>query len=277
MTTIYLINNSLTMNNLNFPDKETLEQKREKRILSIEGEEESKRLVHNKDLQKVQYIYSSSYVMSIATAKYLAQDLELDINIRSELGERVIGNLGDKKIRMITEIQENDFDYKLAGGESLNEVKNRMSRFVNQLLEKHADKTISLYTQNVAITCLLSKWCKKGFNLDNRLILNYQDEAIIDGAWDGINMIELVFDGKDLVSIKRKNRNFPIFHFLLCQLFSILLYHRLYIQMGLIFLVLLVFHIFLLEKHIKGRFFHQCKHVLELLFLHIYYILVFSF
>lgn len=204
MTTIYLINNSLTMNNLNFPDKETLEQKREKRILSIEGEEESKRLVHNKDLQKVQYIYSSSYVMSIATAKYLAQDLELDINIRSELGERVIGNLGDKKIRMITEIQENDFDYKLAGGESLNEVKNRMSRFVNQLLEKHADKTIALFTHNVAITCLLSKWCKKGFNLDNRLILNYQDEAIIDGAWDGINMIELVFDGKDLVLIKRK-------------------------------------------------------------------------
>ena len=152
----------------------------------------------------MQYIYSSSYVMSIATAKYLAQDLELDINIRSELGERVIGHLGDKKIRMITEIQENDFDYKLAGGESLNEVKNRMSRFVNQLLEKHADKTIALFTHNVAITCLLSKWCKKGFNLDNRLILNYQDEAIIDGAWDGINMIELVFDGKDLVSIKRK-------------------------------------------------------------------------
>ena len=30
MTTIYLINNSLTMNNLAFPDKESLEQKREK-------------------------------------------------------------------------------------------------------------------------------------------------------------------------------------------------------------------------------------------------------
>ena len=204
MTTIYLINNSLTMNNLAFPDKESLEQKREKRILSILGEEESRRLVQNKDLQKVQYIYSSSYVMSIGTAKYLAQDLELDINIRLELGERVIGHLGDKKIRMITEIQENDFDYKLAGGESLNEVKNRMGRFINQILENHTNKTIALFTHNVAITCLLSKWCVKGFNLDNRLILNYGEEAIIDGAWDGINIIELVFDGKDLVSIKRK-------------------------------------------------------------------------
>ena len=204
MTTIYLINNSLTMNNLNFPLKETLEQKREKRILSIEGEEESKRLVNNKDLQKVQYIYASSYVMSIATSKYLAKALELDININSEIGERIIGNLGDKKIRMITEIQENDFDYKLPGGESLNEVKKRMVRFVREILNKHEDKTIALFTHNVAITCLLSEWCTKGFNIDNRLILNYQDEAVIDGAWDGINIIELVFDGKELVSIKRK-------------------------------------------------------------------------
>lgn len=204
MTTIYLINNSLTMNNLSFPDKELLEQKRKKRILSIEGEEASKKLVYDKYLQSVQYIYSSPYVMSIGTAKYLAKKLELDINIKAEIGERVLGNLGDKKIRMVTEIQENDFDYKLLGGESLNEVKKRMYRFINRLLEEHQDKTIALFTHNVAITCLLSNWCTKGFNLDNRLILNYQEEAIIDGTWDGINIIELVFDQKELISIKRK-------------------------------------------------------------------------
>ncbi len=48
MTTIYLINNSYTMNNLAFPDRESLELKREKRILSIEGEEASKKLASNK-------------------------------------------------------------------------------------------------------------------------------------------------------------------------------------------------------------------------------------
>lgn len=204
MTVIYLINNSLTMNNLSFPDEESLEQKREKRILSIEGEEASKKLIYDKDLQSVQVIYSSSYVMSLATAKYLAKSLELDINIQSEIGERILGNLGDKKIRMITEIQENDFDYKLLGGESLNEVKKRMLYFIQYLLQVHSDKSIAVFTHNIAITCLLSNWCTKGFNLDNRLILNFQDEAIIDGAWDGINIIELVFEGKNLVSIRRK-------------------------------------------------------------------------
>lgn len=204
MTTIYLINNSYTMNNLAFPDRESLELKREKRILSIEGEEASKKLASNKDLQSVQEIFASPFVMSIGTAKYLARKLELDIQIKAEIGERVLGKLGDKRIRMISEIQENDFDYKLSGGESLNEVKNRMVRFVDKLLMQYPDKTMALFTHNVAITCLLSNWCSKGFNLDNRLILNYQDEAVIDGAWDGINIIELVFDGKELVSIKRK-------------------------------------------------------------------------
>lgn len=204
MTTIYLINNSYTMNNLAFPDRESLELKREKRILSIEGEEASKKLASNKDLQSVQEIFASPFVMSIGTAKYLARKLELDMQIKVEIGERVLGKLGDKKIRMISEIQENDFDYKLSGGESLNEVKNRMVRFVDKLLMQYPDKTMALFTHNVAITCLLSNWCSKGFNLDNRLILNYQDEAVIDGAWDGINIIELVFDGKELVSIKRK-------------------------------------------------------------------------
>lgn len=203
MTTIYLINNSLTMNNLTFPDDETLEQKREKRILSIEGEEESRKLVNNKFLQKVQHIYTSSYTMSIGTAKYLAQKLELPLNIRKEIGERTIGELKDKKIRMVREIQENDFDYKLPNGESLNEVKYRMLKFVKQMLVKHEEHTIALFTHNVAITCLLSEWCSKGFNLDNRLILNYEEAAIIDGSWDGISIIELVFAEKKLLSIKR--------------------------------------------------------------------------
>lgn len=204
MTTIYLINNGLTMNNLIFPSKESLEMKREKRILSIEGEKESEKLSMDKDLQKVQLIYCSSYVMSIATAKYLASTLELDISIQSEIGERKIGLLGDKKIRMVNEMQENDFDYKLTGGESLNEVKSRMLGFINKILKEDEGKTVALFTHNVAITSLLSAYCEKGFNLDNRLILNYKDDAIIDGAWDGITIIELQFNQNNLISINRK-------------------------------------------------------------------------
>ena len=203
MTTIYLINNALTMNNLAFPEGESLESKREKRILSILGEEESKKLVLLKELKNVNVIYASNYVMSIGTAKYLAKELELDINIRKELGERILGNLGDKKIRVVQEMQENDFNYKLNGGESLNEVKRRMKAFIKKVLEEDEDKVIAIFTHNVAITSFLSDYCSKGFNLDNRLILNYQEEAIVDGTWEGIRIIEVSFQKDKLINIRR--------------------------------------------------------------------------
>lgn len=204
MTTIYLINNSLTMNNINFSDRESLISRREKRILSIEGEKESVKLANSSLLAKVNVIYSSPYVMSIGTAKYLANNLGIDINIKDNIGERVLGELGSKKIRQVSEIQENDFDYRLSGGESLNDVRIRMLGFIHQILREDEDKTIAVFTHNVAITCLLSEYCDKGFNLDNRLILNYENDAIVDGAWDGINVIELVFDNGNLESIVRK-------------------------------------------------------------------------
>ena len=109
-----------------------------------------------------------------------------------------------RSIRQVSEIQENDFDYRLSGGESLNDVRIRMLGFIHQILREDEDKTIAVFTHNVAITCLLSEYCDKGFNLDNRLILNYENDAIVDGAWDGINVIELVFDNGNLESIVRK-------------------------------------------------------------------------
>jgi len=204
MTTIYLINNSLTVNNLNFTDKDTLEHKREKRILSVNGEKESEKLTLDENLKNTNRIYSSSYVMSLSTSKYLANFLNLDINIKDEIGERIVGQIGKMKIRTLNETQENDFNYKLPGGESLNEVKTRMLKFLNKILVEDEDKTISIFTHNVAITSLLSNYCDKGFNLDNRLILNYKGEAIIDGAWDSINIIELQFNKNELINISRK-------------------------------------------------------------------------
>lgn len=204
MTSIYLINNSYTINNLNYDSNESLELKREKRLLSIEGEKESEKLVKLPFLENINVIYSSPYVMSIGTAKYLAYYLGIEIFVNSKIGERILGDIGSRKIRMVREMQENDFDYRLSGGESLNDVKRRMLNFLREILRQDEDKNIAIFTHDVAITCLLSEFCLKGFNLDNRLILNYNDDAIIDGAWDGVNIIEMQFDKKELVSIKRK-------------------------------------------------------------------------
>ncbi len=203
MTTVYLVNNGYTLNNLNFSSNESLSSRREKRILSIEGEEASKSLASSNIFNDVNRIYASNYVMALETAKYLASNLELDINIKDELGEREIGFLGDKKIRMVQEMQENDFNYKLNGGESLNDVKRRALKFLKEVLVTDKDLKIVMFTHNVLITSLLSTYCEIGFNLDNRLILNYHDEAIIDGSWEGIKVFALTFDNEELLDIKR--------------------------------------------------------------------------
>ena len=139
--------------------------------------EQYKAEFYQRVMKRVNVIYSSPYVMAVGTAKYLAHKLELETIITRELGERVLGAIGDKKIRMVSEMQENDFSYKLSGGESLNDVKRRMSCFINKIRRLEKDKTIAMFTHNVAITSYLSEYCTKGFNLDNRLILNYHDDA----------------------------------------------------------------------------------------------------
>ena len=40
-------------------------------------------------------------------------------------------------------------------------------------------------------------------NYDDNLILSYEDETIIDGVWDGIVVIKLEFEGKDLIKLKK--------------------------------------------------------------------------
>ena len=202
MTTIYLINNSLTMN-LPFSEQESLENRRSKRILSIEGEKESENLSKKPILRNVDIIYSSPYVMCLGTAKYLAKELELDININSLLSERSIGVLGNNKINMLLVMQENNFDFKLPHGESFNEVRLRMKKIIREILFQNRNKNIAVFTHNVIITSFLSEYCDKGFNFDDRLILNYNDNSIIDGTWNGIDIIKLEYEDEKLVNIVR--------------------------------------------------------------------------
>ena len=69
--TLYLISNNYVQNNLIYKSSDSLESKREKRPLSIEGEESAKELC-NLIEDEINIIYSSSYASAIATSKYIA-------------------------------------------------------------------------------------------------------------------------------------------------------------------------------------------------------------
>ena len=123
----------------------------EKEILSVHGEEQSKRLSKNIELNNINVIWSSSYTRAKATAKYIANTNNLLINIDSNLNERKLGNLKelgefmqDKKTRDPSQEQLLDRKFKTSDGESAEDTKKRMTKFFDRILKEYEGKKIAV-------------------------------------------------------------------------------------------------------------------------------------
>lgn len=203
MTTIYLVSNNCFMNDLLvYKDYLDLDEKRKIRPLTVNGEKVALTIAKKKILQNADVIYSSSFFSSINTAKYLAEKNNIDIIIDSRIDDRKIGLLEDKNLNL-RNIQEHDFNYKLENGESLNEVKNRVRDLVKELIKNYENGKVIMFTHNSCILVLLSIWATKGFNYEERLILDYNEKVLIDGLRTDYNIIEINFDDEKVENIKR--------------------------------------------------------------------------
>ena len=60
----------------------------EKIILSVNGERLAKEISKLNELQNINMIWSSNYVRALATAKYIADENNIDINVDDRLNER---------------------------------------------------------------------------------------------------------------------------------------------------------------------------------------------
>ena len=93
-TIVYLIRHAETVDENGIRNtNEDSQMINEKEILSVYGEEQSKRLSENEELTNIDVIWSSSYTKAKATAKYIADSNKLPINLDSNLSERKLGNL----------------------------------------------------------------------------------------------------------------------------------------------------------------------------------------
>lgn len=91
MTTIFMIRHSkpLKVKALNYND--SIQLQNEKNILSVEGEERAKILGWLNEFSDVDCVISSNYVRTMATAKYIAKNNNLDILINEDFRERKHG------------------------------------------------------------------------------------------------------------------------------------------------------------------------------------------
>lgn len=188
MMILYLISNNLVVEDISYETDEKIESKRINRPLSIEGEKLAVKLAKKIDAD---IIYSSSYASSIDCAKYYASLKKKEIIINSFLNDLRLGDLGKRNIKMLRFMQERNFDFKFSRGESLSDVNKRMNIAIDRILKKNSNKNIVIFTQKSAIMGYLLDKLEKGYNLDDRLILSFNDKVILDDVEQNIDIIKL--------------------------------------------------------------------------------------
>ena len=151
-TIIYLIRHAETIDENGIRNtNEDSQMINEKEILSVYGEEQSKKLSENAELNNIDVIWSSNYTRAKATAKYIANNNNLPINLDSSLSERKLGNLKemgefmkDKKTRDPSQEQLLDRNFKTSNGESAEETRQRMTKFFDRILKEYEGKKVAV-------------------------------------------------------------------------------------------------------------------------------------
>lgn len=203
-TVIYLIRHADTIDENGIRNtNETSQIINEKEILSIEGEEASRKLSNNTELENIDMLWSSSYTRAKQTAKYIARKNNLQINLDYRLNERRLGNLGelavfmkDKKTRDPSQEQLLYPEFKTSDGESAQDTNKRMGEFLNEILEKYKGKRLAIVSHGGSIKFLLLNWCKVNKNIK----LGYREKEL---NITSPCLLKLTFDSKKLVDLEQ--------------------------------------------------------------------------
>lgn len=182
-TIVYLIRHAETVDENGIRNTgENFQTINEMEILSVEGEEQAKKLSKNIELQNIDVIWSSNYTRAKATAKYIANENGLQYNLDERLCERKLGNIEDlakfmnnKETRDPSREQLAFPEFKTRDGESANDTNKRMNEFISEILEKYKGKKIAIVSHGGTIKFYLLSYCK----VNERLNLEYEGKELV--------------------------------------------------------------------------------------------------
>ena len=203
-TIIYLVRHAETIEENGLRNtNETMQEINEKEILSIKGEESSKLLSENDELQNIDIVWCSNYTRAKQTAKYIANKNNLKYNLDKRLCERQLGNIedlakfmNDKLTRDPSREQLAFPEFKTRGGESANDTNKRMNDFINEVLEKYNGKRIGVISHGGAIKFYLLSFCKVNENLN----LEYKGKELYIPS---PCLLKLTFNNDKLVNLEQ--------------------------------------------------------------------------
>ena len=100
---IYLIRHSKPLKINNDKNIDSLQIQNEKQPLSIEGENIAREKLDIDELKNIDKLYSSSYVRAISTAKYIAKNNNIEINVDTDLVNENLELIRGKNFQPILE------------------------------------------------------------------------------------------------------------------------------------------------------------------------------
>ena len=200
---VYLIRHSKPLKVNNDKNMDSLQIQNEKQPLSIEGENIAREKLNIEELKDIDKLYSSSYVRAISTAKYIAENNNIEINVINVFGERKFGiNSWDELPDNFGEKQFLDENYKTEFGESQKEVRERTFNALMNVL-KSDDKKIAIVFHSTAMLFLIMTWCKvipSKEDFSYKLLFN--DKEVFNDKIDYCEIFKLTFDDENLIDIK---------------------------------------------------------------------------
>ena len=197
MKTVYLVRHSKPLKVDNTLNRDSLQIQNEKSSLSIDGEKIAQEKFSSEEFCDIDALYSSNYVRTIQTAKYIADKNNIEIKIVSDFGERKHGIRSWSELPNDFELKQfNDENYKIGNGESQKEVRERMYNALINVLEDN--KRIAIVSHATAIMYLLGIWCNISYDGNS----TFNGKIFFDGKWDYCESFKLVLDDNNsLISI----------------------------------------------------------------------------
>lgn len=201
---VYFVRHSKPLKVNNDKNIDSLQIQNEKQPLSIEGENIAREKLNIEELKDIDKLYSSSYVRAISTAKYIAENNNIEINVINDFGERKFGiNSWDELPDNFGEKQFLDENYKTEFGESQKEVRERTFNALMNVLKSDEEK-IAIVFHSTAMLFLLMTWCKvipSKEDFSYKLLFN--DEEVFNDKIDYCEIFKLTFDDKNkLINIE---------------------------------------------------------------------------
>ncbi len=197
-TVVYLIRHSVRMKGEMIDTYNTSQSdllKNEKIILSVSGEKRAEILSREEELQNIDVLYTSNCVRTLQTAKYMMESQNLKANIDSRFDERRVGSDFSLNVSDWVVLQYTDSNFRPLGGESQEEVRNRMYEALEEVVSANKGKRIAIFSHGLAITFLLLKWCHlDSVSLDRKLVFSFRGREVFNKRINSPDVFKLVFD-----------------------------------------------------------------------------------